>query len=131
MSASDYTKFKQSSVLLANQRKNLPKVLSGTEYTAFKTFTQEYSVTNSIPLLNQLLQPNHVSIMQMPIQSNSCSTFSCTRTQLRPNRQLNTNMVLLYTPGINPCPYGIKCKSETQICVNNNPCVIGNANNSK
>jgi hypothetical protein len=92
MSQSDYIQHKRLSVMVKDLANQQP-VLDSEDYTQFKQYTLENTITTSKPTLNQLTQPNYQKIFGMEKKVSSCPNTQfnvCKNTNQRSNRVLNT-----------------------------------------
>jgi hypothetical protein len=85
MSQSDYIKYKRVATQLKIDK--LAPVLSNEQYTDFKQYSIENTITNTDTLLNELLTPNTNIIFNMQKNISSCPTFPvCINTNTRSYR---------------------------------------------
>lgn len=85
MSQSDYLKYKRISTQLKIDK--LANVLSNQQYTDFKQYSIENTVSNTTTLFNELLIPNTNIIFNMQKNISSCPTFPiCLNTNTRAYR---------------------------------------------
>ena len=85
MSHSDYIKYKRVATQLKIDK--LSPVLSNEQYTDFKQYSIENTITNTVTLFNKLLQPNTNIIFNMQKNISRCPTFPvCINTNTRANR---------------------------------------------
>ena len=86
MSQSDYIRFKKTSSKLTDQSKH-DAVYNSTDYTSFKNFSLEKSVTNDKPTYNRLSESGKQNIFDMELKMTDCPNFIlCNETDTRPNR---------------------------------------------
>ena len=85
MSQSDYIKYKRVATQLKIDK--LSPVLSNVEYTDFKQYSIENTITNTDTLFNELLPPNTNIIFNMQKNISNCPTFLvCINTNSRGHR---------------------------------------------
>ena len=93
MSQSDLINNKKLSNVLLEMKK-LDSVLSSQDYIMFKQYTLESKITNSKPVLNQLILSGNSCIFGMEKNVSKCSSLNnftlCTKTNTRNNRVLRT-----------------------------------------
>lgn len=94
MSQSDYLNLKKKRRILENQSNNLNPVLESSQYTNFKAFNLETTVTNTKQTNSNLMQENKQRIYNMDItildenSENCLPEFKlCSDTKSRPNRK--------------------------------------------
>ena len=92
MSQSDYLQHKKLSVSIKDLAKNRP-VLESQTYTNFRKYTLESTITNTLPIIHQLVAPNNSIVFDMERNIHSCpiNQFTlCSRTDTRSNRVKNS-----------------------------------------
>ena len=92
MSQSDYIQYKKLSQEIKQLSKYDP-VLSQQDYTLFKQYTLESTITNTKPIKNQLVLSGKQPIFNMERKISNCPINSfvlCRNTNTRINRKLNT-----------------------------------------
>jgi len=75
MSQSDYIKQKRTAVNLKEQAKHAP-VYSSTDYTDFKEYSLEKTITNLKPTYNQLRVPGSKTIFDIEKKVSGCPDFA-------------------------------------------------------
>lgn len=114
MSQSDYLKYKRVATLLKIDK--LSPVLSNQQYTDFKQYSIESTITNTHTLFNELLIPNTNIIFNMQKNISNCPTFPvCNNTNTRSHRVPMND--IYFTP--KPVPLYVKqprysCKMRTE-----------------
>jgi|AntAceMinimDraft_11_1070367.scaffolds.fasta_scaffold07850_3 hypothetical protein len=93
MSQGDYIKRKQISHKLEdNGLSSYGTVLNAKDYTDFKKYSLEGTITSSTATLNNLEIPNKPRIFDMEMDTTNCPSFIvCNGTDTRPNRVLNSH----------------------------------------
>lgn len=87
MSQSDYIKLKRTVTNLKEQAKH-DAVYKSTDYTTFKEYSLEKTITNLKPTFNQLRVPGTKTIFDVEKKVSDCPSFSlCSGTQARLNRR--------------------------------------------
>lgn len=87
MSQSDYIKQKRTAANLKEQAKH-DAVYKSTDYTSFKEYSLEKTITSTKPTFNQLRVPGTKTIFDVEKNVSSCPNFTvCTGTDLRENRR--------------------------------------------
>ena len=87
MSQSDYIKLKRTTINLKEQAKHAA-VYNSTDYTDFKEYSLEKTITNLKPTYNQLRVPGSKTIFDMEKKLSGCADFIlCTGTDARENRR--------------------------------------------
>ena len=74
MSQSDYIRYKRIGNELREQKKLEPVIDSG-KYAAYKAFTVENTVTNSIPTYNKLQSADSVNVFGMQVKNDCYTNF--------------------------------------------------------
>jgi hypothetical protein len=86
MSQSDYIKQKRTATNLKEQVKH-DAVYKSTDYTTFKEYSLEKTITSTKPTFNRLRVPGTKTIFDVEKNVSSCPNFTvCTGTNTRPNR---------------------------------------------
>lgn len=87
MSQSDYIKLKRTAANLKEQAKH-DAVYKSTDYTEFKEYSLEKTITSTKPTYNQLRLPGTKTIFDMEKKVSGCPNFIvCTGTEDRANRR--------------------------------------------
>lgn len=89
MSQSDYIKQKRNAVNLKEQAKH-DAVYKSTDYTEFKEYSLEKTITSTKPTYNQLRLPGQKTFFDVERKVSGCPDFTIcpgTGTQSRPNRR--------------------------------------------
>ena len=88
MSQSDYLKYKKTKRVLKEQT-DLDPVLPPGEYTAYKTYNLETTITTTKSVFNQLTPTGKQVVFDMEQNISNCPTFTlCNNTNARANRRL-------------------------------------------
>lgn len=89
MSQSDQIQYKKTSSILKNQ--TFSPVFSSNQYTNFKTYALENTITNTKLSYHQLKPSNKQIVFDMEKQTTNCPTFVlCRNTNARSNRRALT-----------------------------------------
>jgi len=87
MSQSDYIKQKRTAANLKEQSKHTP-IYNSTDYTEYKEYSLEKTITSTKPTYNQLRVPGSKTIFDMEKKVSDCPSFVlCSGTQARLNRR--------------------------------------------
>jgi len=91
MSQSDYIKFKKTATKLSVDNRSVgnkePAVFDAGNYTDFKQFNIENTISNTSPTFNYIKPSGHQIVFNMDKVVTSCPTFlTCNETNTRPNR---------------------------------------------
>ena len=93
MSQSDYIKYKRLSVEL-KKLSELPSVIEARQYTDFKEFSLENTITNNKTQYNKLFPENSINVFGMEkSNASNCAQFAlCRDTNSRANRKPSTGV---------------------------------------
>ena len=93
MSQSDYIKYKRVSTEL-KKLSELPSVMEARQYTDFKEFSLENTITNDKTQYNKLFPENSINVFGMEkLYAANCATFAlCHNTNSRANRKPSTGV---------------------------------------
>ena len=106
MSQSDYIRYKKNTNQLKEINKLYP-ILASQDYTAFKQYTLESTITNTSPTLNRLALPDYKVIFDMERKISNCPIADfqmCNLTNQRLNRKLNAIDSDIIAPLLNQHP---------------------------
>lgn len=114
MSQSDYIKYKQIITKLKtdNNSTKMSSVFDSQNYTNYKQYAMEKSITNTKPIYNKLTPTGKQVIFGMERTVSSCPTFIiCNNTNTRPNR------IPMTSNYFSPVPRTIKdVKNANNLC---------------
>jgi hypothetical protein len=114
MSQNDYIQLKRTTTVLKSNQTNqsqktkrLPPVLYPNDYTDFKSYNLETTVSNTKNTYSRLILASNKTIFNMEKNVSNCTTFPlCINTNQRVNRVLNTGQ--LYPDPVNKLLPGFK-----------------------
>jgi len=93
MSQSNYIDCLRDSTILIEQQK-LPYVLNCNNYTQYKNFSLVNNIPNTKTCFSQLSLNGNTYVFDMEKSNNNCSVFQlCKNTNIRPNRDINTEQL--------------------------------------
>lgn len=99
MSQSDYIQYRKTANVLKEAHK-LEPVLSSQQYTTFKSYSLENTIQSDHSVYYKMIDPSMVFVYDMPLNNvYHCPTIGyCIGTENRPNRVLNMEFGMKYTP---------------------------------
>ena len=126
MSQSDYIKFVKTAQILqgeATTNREVPPVLTPTDYTAFESYNLETTVSNTKITYSRLLLPTNKSIFDIEKKVSTCPTFIlCSNTNTRTNRVLNSTQVPTPTYRMNKVYTPSRCQFINGRVIRNATC---------